>query len=308
MFFFDIEVEDVVSTDRFYVIKAKLLGGTLVGTRGEVLKTYAAADFPTVASIRVGEDAEEARKAALAAQQAAEQQRTRNAALARMDLLGVRVGMPVQEAERAVRASVKVDTVYRFSAAPSPRNASAAAARPFHPYDRGLLFLGNDGNEAIALFHRDDGTVIAVTRRMRVGGVTREALETGLTGKYGTPTRKEQHAWIWGDTGKSAACAGGGAIDPQSALELLEGQRGKQGKHVDPVMYSVVGVGVRHGTRAETLESCHTVLEARANLERPATAYVDLRLFDHSNVADALKAIEDGKKAGATDAAGRLKF
>jgi hypothetical protein len=73
-------------------------------------------------------------------------------------------------------------------------------------------------------------------------------------------------------------------------------------------MYSVVGVGVRHGTRAETLASCHTVLQARANLESPAKSYVDLRLFDHSTVADALKAIEDGKKGGATDAAGRLKF
>jgi hypothetical protein len=300
---FEIAIDGVTITDQIVFLQARLLGATIEGPSGPLAR-LAPEDFVSAEGRQAAAQQEREREA----QRAAEQRDERNAALARMDLLGVRVGMPVQEAERTVRAGVKVDTVYRFSAAPPPRNASAAAARPFQPYDRGLLFLANDGNEVIALFHRDDGTVIAVTRRMRVDGLTREALKTGLTEKYGTPTKDESRAWIWGDTGKGAACAGDGAIDRQSTLELLEGQRGKQGKHVDPVMYSVVGVGVRHGTRADTLASCHTVLQVRANLESPAKSYVDLRLFDHSTVADALKAIEGGKKAGATDAAGRLKF
>jgi hypothetical protein len=215
-----------------------------------------------------------------------------------MDLLGVRLGMSVKEAESALRSSQQIQTVYRFSAPPTGTYAAVSStAQPFEPYSSGLLFVANDGKDVIALFYRNEGEVIGISRRMLAQGLTEEDLTVALSEKYGKPTRTDRSGWIWGQTGKGLACAGHGRIDARSAMELL------QGKPVKHVTYGAVGIGVRREVKADALSNCHTVLQVGANLAGTAKPHVEFRLFNHSMIAGALGKIEDRKNSSASKAA-----
>ncbi len=216
LFFFDVEIEDVVTSDRFYVFKAKLLGGTLVGTRGEVLKKYAAAEFPSVASIRAGERAnEEARKAALAGEQKAQaeakaereararadeqaqQQKVadRREGLKDADIAGIRLGMTVPEAERIIRKHISVGWVLEPSyeaAAQKKFNAD-----PDRPYRHFRAFSNTDGKEQIVLFWHPEASdrVLAVTRSMPIPeDMKHRDIQGQLVEKYGEPAVQQAPA------------------------------------------------------------------------------------------------------------------
>jgi hypothetical protein len=236
---FEIEIERVTVTDRAWILEARLIGASVYSPHHELLKTFGANDFVSVERKVASEQQKET--------QAAEERRSKVAELAHMDLLGVRLGMSVKEAEAALRARQKIETVYRFSAAPSPRQVGRGTY--FEPYNGGLLFIANEGKDVIALFFQNESSVIGISRRMLANDLKNEALTTALTKKYGKPTRTNNNGWIWGQMEKGLACAGHGNMDARSKLELLEGQP------VANVTYKAVGINVRHDAAGNS-ESC----------------------------------------------------
>jgi hypothetical protein len=291
---FEIEIERVTVTERNWIVEARLIGASVYSPHQELLKTFTANDFVSVEKKVAADQQREAK--------IVEQQRSRIASLAQMDLLGVRLGMSVKEAESVLRANQKIQTVYRFSASPPPRQASASTIEHFQPYTSGLLFLANEGKDVIVLFYGSVNEVIGVTRKMLPDGLTKEKLTTALNDKYGKPTHTDNHGWTWGQTSKGFACAGHGNIDPGSKIELVEG------KPVEHVTYKAVGIGVRREAKADTLAGCNTVLQVVANLVGTAKPNVEFRLFNHSTVGSALKEIEGQTKSRATKAGKDLKL
>lgn len=289
---FDIEIQKIVATDRAWIIQAQLVGANVYGPhQSEPIKTFAAGDFTPISERLAAVQRDE--------QRAADQQRSRIAALSQMDVLGVRLGMSMREAESLLRAKQKIQTVYRFSASPLPRSASASGKRRPEPYSSGLLFIANDGNDAITLFQAEDA-VIGVTRRMLAAGVTQEAVTDALTEKYGQPTHTGSHGSIWGKSGDG--CSGGGNLDARSPMQLIEGQPIKN------ITYKAVGIGVRHEAKADTLANCTTVLQMAATLKSTPNPHVDFRLFNHSAVAGAFKEAEDQQKPLPGGGRGKLKL
>jgi peptidoglycan hydrolase-like protein with peptidoglycan-binding domain len=284
---FEIEIDRVTVTERNWIVEARLIGASVYGPHQELLKTFGANDFVSVQRKLANEQQKET--------QAAEERRSKIAELAHMDLLGVRLGMSVKEAEAALRAHQKVETVYRFSAAPSPRQVGAGTY--FEPYNRGLLFIANEGKDVIALFFQNENSVIGISRRMLANDLKNDSLTTALTKKYGKPTHATNNGWIWGQTEKGSTCAGDGNIDARSKLELVEGQP------VANVTYKAAGISVRpDAAKADAIAGCNTVLQVRANLVSTAKPNVEFRLFNHSTVAETLRGIEGQTKSRATKA------
>jgi len=303
LFFFDIELVDLQLSGRYGVLTANVLGAKLLGTRGELLRTFTAADFTTPAQVRDEQLAMADKERAAQAAKEAERDRSELAKLAALNVLGIRPGMPVEEAESLLRGEMDVQSVYSFSAPPPSRHAAAATAKRFAPYDNGLLFVANGGDEVVALFYDQDRELLGVTRRMSANGLARDRLESALIDKYGDPTRADNKAWIWGQTGKRNVCAGPGAIDAGSTMELLEGEP------VANVTYAAAGIGVTtYWPTADELAACRTVLQVSASLVGTSKPRVEFRLHDHSAVASALKAMEDKSAADAESAAKDLTF
>jgi hypothetical protein len=284
---FEIEIERVTGTERNWIVEARVIGARVYSPHQELLKTLSANDFVSVETKVANVQRKET--------QAAEERRSKIAELAHMDLLGVRLGMSVKEAETALRTHQKVETVYRFSSAPSPRQAGATY---FEAYDRGLLFVANEGKDVIALFFRNENRVIGISRKLFADDLKNESLMTALTKKYGKPTQATNNGWTWGQTEKGSTCAGDGNIDARSKLELVEGAP------VANVTYRAAGIGIRRdAAKADALAGCNTVLQVRGNLAGTAKPNVEFRLFNHSAVAGAVRDIEAQAKSRATKAA-----
>lgn len=216
LLFFDLEIEDILVSGRHYVVKANVLGAKLLGTRGELLKTYAPSDFPSAAAVHAQRKAEEgAQRAAVEAEQRekadaearkqAEQQTAELAKQARIDktrkalrdadIVDVRLGMTVSEAEKIIRRHMDVGWAAR-----SPDKA-LTGLEPNRPYSHFTTFISTDGGEQIALFWHPDisDRIVAVTRSLRLPeGASREAVVAQLLDKYGDqPAKKDDSSLVW---------------------------------------------------------------------------------------------------------------
>ncbi len=292
---FELEIKGVIVTERAWIIQAQLIGAQVYGPYKNQLVALSASEF-TSAEQKLAEETQNQK-------QTIDQERSQIAELAEMDILGVRVGMSVNEAESILRASQNIETVYRFTAAAVPANVREAQGWQFEPYNSGLLFVANEGKDVITLFFQDEDRVLGVSRKMRADGLKKETLASALNDKYGKPTHSDNHSWTWGHTGKASSCSGSGNIDAQSNMELIEGNAVKN------VTYKAVGIAVRREyAKAETLAECSTMLQVGANLVSTSQPSVEFRLFNHRAVAEMLKEIENQQKASAERASTDLKL
>ena len=122
---FRIRVTGVLESQQGYVILAALEGADLFTPHGDLLRTFAAADFPIgedvwavemaeAAKARTEAEAAEAAEAAARARAETEAVAARDAVraqLAAADIAGVSLGMPLDEAERVIRGEIDVGLV-----------------------------------------------------------------------------------------------------------------------------------------------------------------------------------------------------
>jgi hypothetical protein len=126
------------------------------------------------------------------------------------DVLGIRIGMPMLDAESLIRAHMHVVRV--LESEPTP-----AGARPeLH----GKLFVADDRatsyfSEEIAIYEApapQSGKVVAAWRTLYVNDGMWDHVLQGLTAKYGAPSRdlSGPRQPVWGD-GTASLCKLGGA-------------------------------------------------------------------------------------------------
>lgn len=176
-FSYDVEVQDVVLTETAWILKAKLLGGNLFGTRGELLHHFDATAFePGVDSwSQRQEKLESERQAKLVARQ------KKRTSLKEADVLGIRLDMRLSEAEKVVRERMDVAHVIE---------STTSKDRPFLSDFR--AFFNADRSETIVLFQTgpEDDSVAAVARILHFETPMEVAdLKTQLSKKYGPPTQ-----------------------------------------------------------------------------------------------------------------------
>ncbi len=134
-------------------------------------------------------------------------QRPSDAATGR-DILGIRLGMTLTEAEAIVRERIDVGTVL---AADRADQLATLTDGPM-PYSSGRLFVSADGKEAIALFNEPPAAPDELVAAFRVvflpdGSVSEGPLGRSLIERYGEPVAtapagnayRGGFRWIWAD-------------------------------------------------------------------------------------------------------------
>lgn len=122
---------------------------------------------------------------------------SRRDALRNADVIGIRPGMPVAEAEKIIREHMVVGWVGELADdAPGVRS-------PNRPYNYFRTFISNDGSEHVALYWHPEisNKLQGVTRTLVLPDkMSDEAVLTSLKNKYGTdllvPSQKTP-AWVW---------------------------------------------------------------------------------------------------------------
>jgi hypothetical protein len=109
-----------------------------------------------------------------------------------MDVLGIKLGMSFEEAERLIRANMPVGRVLIGRRASDP----VAKAGDITPLNSGKLFIRTDGQEMIGIYDEPPaapGRVLAVWRRLLVSPevVNAETLQHALIEKYGPMPHNE---------------------------------------------------------------------------------------------------------------------
>jgi hypothetical protein len=134
------------------------------------------------------------------------------------DMLGIRLGMKMDDAAALARAALHVTRESDTQVVP-PRTAPAGSATSPNAMLHGHLFVNDETHEAIALFeapHEDNGKVLAVWRNVQVPSGTWNALLPKMIAKYGQPvhTGNEEAEWA---RSYSRACVPvlAGASEPQ---------------------------------------------------------------------------------------------
>lgn len=254
---FQIATEGVKVDGTDWVVKARLLGVQLFGPHGRLLHTFASSDFPT------GDDVWQAQSDALAAQQrahagagaqaeakqlAAEQMRIKaRKALHNADVVGIRLGMTVAEAEKIIRRNMDVEWVAR-----SPDKAPPYLQQN-RPYNYFKTFISSDSGEQITVFWHSEisDRIVAITRVLPLPeGASPEAAVTQLLDKYGNqPVEKNDFSIVWTvDFGvqkptnvadidnasrfRNGTCVAQLGDFPIGAMQIIEGQALDQ---LDPV-------------------------------------------------------------------------
>lgn len=199
---FDVQTEGMAADGANRIVKAKLVGARVLGSRMELLKTLSASDFPEAVNSWQGHAdrkvAEERRIAVLRATEQANRlsaEREKDAARAaaradvlKADIVGIRLGMTLAEAEQLIRARMKVGAV-GSSKPPSPPLADAHWVKnPRFPYSEFRTFVGTNAEEEIVLFSHAavSDRVVGVARSVELQpGVTDEMILKQLLEKYG---------------------------------------------------------------------------------------------------------------------------
>lgn len=121
---------------------------------------------------------------------------------AQHDVIGLKIGMPLAEAEKLVRAHMNVDRVMTFE-----RPTIIAPDTKIIPYTSGTFYVDAEGRETITLFNEPPAapdTLVAVMRTITQapGAMPGAALLASLREKYGAETRllsngtEFEAAWI----------------------------------------------------------------------------------------------------------------
>jgi len=181
---------------------ASLDGARLYGPRGSLLKRYEAEDFAPAedlwqieadeeaASARAEEERREAEEAALRAEEEkkrkaeAERMAAMQEGLAGADIVGLRLGMTLDEADKIIRAHMDVGWVVE--------PIEVDLKEPFAQY---RAYFRADRDEAIALFVHPSVTpeVQAITRSLRLPADTEhEKIFQSLQEKYGAPALEDK--------------------------------------------------------------------------------------------------------------------
>ena len=230
---------ETVKADGRYAVLLKIVPTRVEVRRGSAIITDVALTGPDFAA------AQAARSAAAVAAASAQQQQQESAAQHRADaessrakadedavrapvraildgttegpeILGLKLGMDVPEAERLIRAHM---TVARVISARGTYNAE----REFGPV---RIFVNADLTEQIGLVDRGTGRVLGVTRVVLVDkALTDDALLATLQAKYGPPKSPKQ--WDWGQ-GHGVLCEMRG--QSVSKFEVTEGAPPATGK------------------------------------------------------------------------------
>jgi hypothetical protein len=214
---FDINVEGVVEGKQGWVIKAHVNKVDIYSPRHELLKTIAGADLPPADDVwqrqsdeqaaKQKEEAEtQAREAeAQAREQAqkqtlarveqdrlsAEREKLRNA-----DIIGIRLGMTLSEAEQIIRNHMHVGWVGDLGGKIAP---GIKANQPYIQHFR--TFINKEGREVVALYwdSKSSDRIVAVTRSLRLPtGASPEDVTAQLLKKYGDqPANKSDRELLW---------------------------------------------------------------------------------------------------------------
>jgi hypothetical protein len=110
-----------------------------------------------------------------------------------LDVLGIKLGMTFEEAERLIREHMEVGRVFKADRA----GQIELATGKIEPYSSGRLFISKAENEAIAIFDEPPaapGVVLGMWRRLRLpkGSIDPTALKATLTERYGAPNAIEE--------------------------------------------------------------------------------------------------------------------
>jgi hypothetical protein len=193
---FDIEIEGVDFVRNEWIIKARVLGAKLFGPTGNLLKTYAASEFPRGQDVWEAraekESAERREKEGKKAREEAEKQ-ARATKLSNADIVGIRLGMTVAEAERKIRGRMTVGWVATLLDL-EDRKRNPQWRAPYLPYSEFRMFISADGNEYIALYSQKDisDRVLGVLRRVPVhAGTSKVEVFRSLLNKYGQEPMNE---------------------------------------------------------------------------------------------------------------------
>jgi len=202
------------------------------------------------------------------------------------DVVGIRLEMPLKEAEAIVRQQMEVVRVYDRLKRDEALGHGYAASR---------VFFGTRENEIVALYTTasDPRSVQAVFRRIPVdrGKVASADRNTehdpaykALTAKYGQDVRQSNYHLYWGVAGDRSPCSAFRSSSlGTSDSTLLAGTSPTAGSHLaglDFGLYDkidVTGGRANQGRPASEWSNCSPVVAAR-----PFGIHLDLWLFDHS--------------------------
>lgn len=199
---FDVQTEGVIADGANRIVRAKLVGATVLGSRMEPLKTLSASDFPEAVDswqAQADRKAVEARRTA-ALQSAQEESRlagektkdaartAARAALLKADTVGIRLGMTLVEAEQVIRGRLNLGWVASSKPPSRPIVQSDWIRNPRTPYSEFRIFGTADAEEQIVLFSHAgvSDRVMGVVRSVQLqAGVTGEMVVKQLLEKYG---------------------------------------------------------------------------------------------------------------------------
>ena len=122
------------------------------------------------------------------------------------DLLGVRLGMPMGEAEALIRRAMNVNRVLD-TPDPSPTQATALALRL-----QGRLFMTEDGQDQIAIFQGREAAadrVLGVWRKTNVGTDSYDKTLAALVLRHGPTASRPAYEGYWGASSSNGNCQGG---------------------------------------------------------------------------------------------------
>jgi hypothetical protein len=175
------------------------------------------------------------------------------------DVVGIRLGMPLDHAEAAVRQSMSVGRVLET---PPPAPAQTRPPAWLH----GRLFVAADGKERIAIFEGQGqaaGRVVGVWRLLPLPRTVQieEQAKQSLKAKYGQPLRETPDTVVWnGRPSTEGHCTNGLNADWQDWVE--NGRSVRFGSAVDP---DQPGIPVQYPDTGRKLDydACGPALSAR---------------------------------------------
>ncbi|MEX3006837.1 peptidoglycan-binding protein [Hoeflea sp. TYP-13] len=125
------------------------------------------------------------------------------------DVVGLRLGMSFEDAEKIIREHMDVGQVYRADRAWQP----ATATGDLKPYTSGMLYESEDSTDMIVIFDEPPaapGTVMGILRRVAFpeGTVLPADIYSLLVKKYGKPDDADKYRMIWqlGEKSGSGDC------------------------------------------------------------------------------------------------------
>ncbi|MDJ0927980.1 MAG: hypothetical protein QNJ73_10065 [Gammaproteobacteria bacterium] len=317
---FEIEFTGARMVENRLYLDARLLEGTLFGTRGETLASYSAADFVSASAAYASLQQAEQQKQAEAAAVKTEATLAEDARLGALEILGAKLGMSVDRARSTVAGQMEVNAVYRMSDLKTQR--SRGDKRAPNPYDEGMVLIG-DGGKNIVTLYENNGRVVGITRRTSGVNVPDDRLGNALVSKFGkTDVDWGSSQWIWGDLGERRGCLAQAQQEIEDVqLDMIAGAEppappwvgvGRDGAPMQSKNRTVVGMEIYQvyaAANRDSLAKCGPMM--RVTRYAPPShpeATVDFILYDHSLVADKVQAMQAALEAEKEESAADIKL